>query len=118
MHSYPYLFHKVVSFGNLVLAYRKARKRKRTKGAVVAFDLAHEDRLLDLQRELEDGTYRPDCLGLPLARTPEPGASDEGRCRCRASLPLGGRRSVAAAGSVCVACGGGTWAVAKDDARR
>ena len=59
MHSYPHLFHKVVSFGNLVLAYRKARKRKRTKGAVVAFDLAHEDRLLELQRELEGGTYQP-----------------------------------------------------------
>ena len=59
MRSYPHLFHGVVTFENLVLAYRKARKRKRTKGAVVAFDLAYEDRLLELQRELDGGTYRP-----------------------------------------------------------
>ena len=59
MRTYRALFKEVCSFGNLVLAYRRARKRKRSRPDVVAFDLAHEDRLIELETELREQTYEP-----------------------------------------------------------
>ena len=54
-----HLFHRVVSFENLFLASRKARRGKRFKGDVAAFEFDLEGELLRLQRELVEGTYRP-----------------------------------------------------------
>ena len=59
MRSYGNLFHKLLAFKNLVLAYRKARPRKRTKPAVLTFDLDYEDRLFELERELREDAYQP-----------------------------------------------------------
>ena len=59
MRTHKHLFDGVCSFRNLVRAYRKARRGKRDKPDVVAFDFRQEDELLQLQRELLSGDYRP-----------------------------------------------------------
>jgi len=53
------LFARLVSFSNLLLAYRKASRGKRGSAAVADFEHRLEDHLLRLQRELIDGSYRP-----------------------------------------------------------
>jgi RNA-directed DNA polymerase len=54
----------VVSFENLLLAYRKARRGKGRSPDVARFALDLEKELLRLQRELEDGTYWPGAYRL------------------------------------------------------
>jgi retron-type reverse transcriptase len=46
-------------FVHLYDAYRRARKGKRSRADVAAFELRHEDHLLQLAAELHDGSYRP-----------------------------------------------------------
>ncbi len=53
------IWSQLVSFENLLRAYRKARLGKRGSIAVAEFGLNLERELLMLQRELQDGTYRP-----------------------------------------------------------
>lgn len=53
------LWPTLVSYENLLLAYRKARRGKRTEAAVERFEFRREHELVRLQRELTDGTYRP-----------------------------------------------------------
>jgi retron-type reverse transcriptase len=53
------LWPQVLDFENLLLAFRKARKGKRTRAEVARFDLDLERELLALQSELRDGRYRP-----------------------------------------------------------
>lgn len=53
------LYDELCSFSNLELAYRKARKCKRSKPAVQKFELCLERNLLRLKDELEIGTYSP-----------------------------------------------------------
>ena len=57
--SYANLWPRVTSFENLYEAFRCARKGKRTRPDVAAFEFDLDHNLLDLQRELLDGTYRP-----------------------------------------------------------
>jgi hypothetical protein len=57
--SYPDLWPRVTSFENLYEAFRAARRGKRTRADVAAFEFDLEGHLLGLQRELLDGTYRP-----------------------------------------------------------
>ena len=59
MKRFGNLWLRVLAFENLLLAYRKARKGKRTRSEVARFDLNLERELLALQRELYDRTYRP-----------------------------------------------------------
>lgn len=59
MRSYNTLFPQIASFANLELAWRKARKGKRTKVAAARFEFNVEGQLLQLQRELESKQYRP-----------------------------------------------------------
>ncbi|MGE3152473.1 MAG: reverse transcriptase domain-containing protein [Nitrospiraceae bacterium] len=54
------LWPRLVSFENLLAAYRKARRGKRSRQGVADFGLALEGEVLSLQRELQEGTYRPD----------------------------------------------------------
>jgi retron-type reverse transcriptase len=49
----------LVSFDNLLSAYRKARKGKQSSPAVAEFTLNLESELLSLQQELTSFTYRP-----------------------------------------------------------
>ena len=49
----------VISFENLLIAYRKARKGKQSVSAVAEFTLNLESELLSLQQELTDFSYQP-----------------------------------------------------------
>lgn len=53
------MYSKIASFENLLLAFKKASKGKRKKGAVASFELRLESELLQLSRELSDKTYEP-----------------------------------------------------------
>ena len=53
------MYMHLTSWDNLLLAYRKASKGKRGKGNVALFEHRLEDNLLQLQRELQDKSYRP-----------------------------------------------------------
>lgn len=53
------LWPRLVSFENLWTAYLAARRGKRARPAVAAYDLDAETRLLRLQERLESGTYQP-----------------------------------------------------------
>ncbi len=53
------LWESLVSFDNLYLAWRKARRGKADRPAVARFALDLEHNLLQLQRQLIDRTYQP-----------------------------------------------------------
>ncbi len=53
------IWDSVISFQNLLRAYRKARRGKRSKPGVAEFGLNLEHELCALQRALHDGTYQP-----------------------------------------------------------
>ncbi|NCC93839.1 MAG: hypothetical protein EOM10_11225 [Opitutae bacterium] len=58
------LWHRVISFENLLAAYRSARKGKRGRRDVSAFGLDLEGHLLGLQAELAQGRYHPGAYRL------------------------------------------------------
>jgi len=57
--TYRNLWPTVVSWDNLLSAYKKCRRRKRYKRAAVAFDACWESELLQLRHELVSNSYRP-----------------------------------------------------------
>jgi hypothetical protein len=57
--TYRNLWPQLVSFANLWQAYLAARRGKRSRPAVAAYDLDAETRLLRLQERLEAGEYVP-----------------------------------------------------------
>lgn len=57
--TYRNLWPQLVSFENLWLAYLAARRGKRARPAVAAYDLDAETRLLRLHERLEASTYQP-----------------------------------------------------------
>lgn len=57
--SHRDLWPTLVSWDNLLHAYRRCRRRKRYRRAAADFDMDWESHLLSLQRELVAGTYRP-----------------------------------------------------------
>lgn len=59
MKRHGHLFERVVTIENFLHAFRRARRGKRTKHQVAAFDFRMEWELLDLIREVESGAYRP-----------------------------------------------------------
>jgi hypothetical protein len=59
MQTYRNLYPQVVDFANLYQAYRNARRGKRSKAAVAAFERAQEDELFALQDELQRQVYTP-----------------------------------------------------------
>jgi len=52
------LYDKVCSLENLYLAYRKAKQGKAKQYGVKLFEKDHENNILQLKMELENGTYR------------------------------------------------------------
>lgn len=58
------IWPQVVSFENLLLGYRKARRGKGRSPDVARFALGLETELLRLQPELQDGTYWPGAYRL------------------------------------------------------
>lgn len=59
MKTYRNLYPQIISFENLYLAYRKARRGKRDQPEVAAFELDLEANLFQLQEELANHTYAP-----------------------------------------------------------
>jgi RNA-directed DNA polymerase len=57
--TYKHLYERLCSFDNLWLAFHQARKGKRSKAEVAAFEYNLERNLLDLEHELREGNYRP-----------------------------------------------------------
>ena len=53
------MYNQLISWHNLLLAYRKAAKGKRGHSNVARFEYRLEDNLLRLQQELQDQTYEP-----------------------------------------------------------
>jgi retron-type reverse transcriptase len=58
MQSHNGLWEKLISFKNLLLAYKKARKAKPSSIEVLIFSMNLERNLFALQNELASGTYR------------------------------------------------------------
>ncbi len=59
MKTYKNLFPQICDFENLYQAFRKARRGKRRRLNVMAFEVNLEENLLTLQEELQTGSYRP-----------------------------------------------------------
>jgi retron-type reverse transcriptase len=59
MKRHGNLFSQIISFENLYLASRKARKGKKFKDYVIAFEQNIEEELFKLQSELASKTYMP-----------------------------------------------------------
>jgi retron-type reverse transcriptase len=57
--SYNNLFPQIAGFANLYAAWQKARRGKRRRPNVAAFELHLESNLLRLEHELLAGTYQP-----------------------------------------------------------
>jgi RNA-directed DNA polymerase len=55
----PFLWSQVISWDNLWHAFRKAARGKRGRPAAATFEYGVADRLLALQAELREGSYRP-----------------------------------------------------------
>ena len=53
------VWQQLVSFENLLLAFKKARRGKRGRPSVADFECRLEPELLQLQRELQNGEYMP-----------------------------------------------------------
>jgi retron-type reverse transcriptase len=69
---YGDLWPEVVSWPNLILAARKARRGKRDRDAVQRFEFHQERELLRLQRELDSGEYRPGAFTTHWITRPKP----------------------------------------------
>ena len=59
MKSYKHLYEQVCEWDNLYLAYRKARKGKRSRPPAASFEFDLEANLVELRHELQEKTYRP-----------------------------------------------------------
>src|SRR5689334_1324978 len=59
MKTYKHQFEQLCSFDNLWAAYAQARRGKRSRPDVAAFDYQLERNLFTLERELRDGSYTP-----------------------------------------------------------
>jgi retron-type reverse transcriptase len=53
------IYPQIHDWHNLLAAYRKAAKGKRGREAAASFEYRLEDNLINLQNELQGGTYRP-----------------------------------------------------------
>lgn len=71
MKTYRNLYSQLCSYENLELAFKKARKRKTTKGCVIEFEADLESNLMQLKQELETSSYRPAPLTLFTIRDPK-----------------------------------------------
>ncbi|MDZ7621122.1 MAG: hypothetical protein U5O69_01290 [Candidatus Competibacteraceae bacterium] len=63
------LWPRILSFDNLLLAFRKARRGKRDRVEVARFELDLEPHLLRLQEELAGGNSGRDLIGCSTSST-------------------------------------------------
>src|SRR3989338_5113372 len=71
MKSYRNLYHKVCSYDNLVLAWKKARKGKTLKQYVIDFEKDIKNNLALLRTELLLHAYQPRPLQTFILRDPK-----------------------------------------------
>lgn len=71
METYLGLYDRLCSYENLVLAFRKARKRKTLKNYVIEFESGLENNLKQLKYELETFTYLPNPMRVFVVRDPK-----------------------------------------------
>ena len=71
MKSYKNLYFQLCSYDNLLLAYKKARKRKTLKDYVIRFESDLENNLRQLKHELENLTYSPSPLTTFIVKDPK-----------------------------------------------
>lgn len=57
--TFRHLYDHIHSFEHLLAAYRRARRGKRRRPDVAAFEFRYEEELLRLSEELRDETYQP-----------------------------------------------------------
>jgi retron-type reverse transcriptase len=72
VRRYGDLWGPFLSWDNLLLAARKARRGKRDRPVVQRFEFRREAELLRLQRELEDGAWQPGPFATHWIRRPKP----------------------------------------------
>lgn len=70
--TYRDLWPQVVAWDNLLLAYRRCRRRKRFTPAAARFHFQWESELLRLQQELASGAWRPGPYHNFRIRDPKP----------------------------------------------
>jgi len=71
MKSHKNLYLKIISLGNLTLAWRKARKGKTKKDYVKEFEDSVLENLLKLHEELKNQIYKPKPLETFILRDPK-----------------------------------------------
>jgi len=71
MKTYNNLYSKIVSYENLLYAWRKARKGKTKKKYVIEFEKDLEMNLMDIREELLSGEYFPKPLITFVLRDPK-----------------------------------------------
>jgi RNA-directed DNA polymerase len=71
MKTYGNLFEKIISFKNLELAFKNARKEKTKRDYVILFESNLIKNLLQLQKELKEQTYKPEPLKSFTLRDPK-----------------------------------------------
>lgn len=59
MKTYRHLYDQITDFPTLLAAFRKARRGKRNRQEVAAFEFDLESNLFELQEELRNRTYQP-----------------------------------------------------------
>lgn len=71
MKTYKNLYPKLCSYKNLEKAFKKARKGKRSKSYVKEFELNSTDNLLNIKKDLETLSYKPNPLTKFTIRDPK-----------------------------------------------
>ncbi len=71
MKTYKNLYQRIISIDNLLLAWRKARKRKTKKQYVLEFEKHIVKNILDLYIELKNEQYFPRPLKTFVLRDPK-----------------------------------------------
>lgn len=71
MQTYTNLYPQLCSYGNLELAFNKAKKRKSKKEYVQKFEANKKNELYKLEWELQTGIYKPGHLTTFIVRDPK-----------------------------------------------
>ncbi|MEK6893195.1 MAG: reverse transcriptase domain-containing protein [Nanoarchaeota archaeon] len=71
LKTYNNLYGKIISFENLVLAWKRARKGKTKKFYVIKFEENLKENLMQLHTELKNKTYQPKPLVIFILRDPK-----------------------------------------------
>ena len=71
MKTYNALYSKIISYKNLFLAWKEARKGKTKKPYVIEFEQNLRENLLKLHEELKSQTYKPKPLQTFILRDPK-----------------------------------------------